>query len=50
MRWIWAVAEAFAQWRFRRAEKAHAKWLRRSRKIREKQEMVGQGDLFEGRV
>lgn len=50
MRWIWAAAEAFAQWRARRAFKAEAKWMRRSRKLREKQERVVQPDLFEGRI
>lgn len=48
MRWWWAIAERFAQWRFSRAEKARAKWLGRARRLRDRQEMARQGDLFEG--
>ena len=49
MRWWWAVAEAIAQWRYSRAEKARLKWLGRARKARDKQENAMQGDLFDGR-
>jgi len=49
MRWIWAVAEAFAWWRAQRAAKAEAKWRKRTRKLRDRQERVVQPDLFEGR-
>lgn len=50
MRWWWAGLEAFAQWRARRAQKAEAKWMKRARKLREKQERVQQPDLFERRI
>lgn len=47
MRWIWAAAEAFAQWRASRAQSAYTKWLKRARKLRDRQERVVQPDLFE---
>lgn len=50
MRWIWAVAEAFAQWRWSRAQKAEEKWKQRARDLAKKRESVVQPDLFEGRI
>lgn len=47
MRWIWAAAEAFAQWRARRAQKAERKWMKRARDLAKKRD-AAQLDLFEG--
>jgi hypothetical protein len=46
MRWLLAVAEAFAQWRWDRHQRLGLRWMRRAQALRRRQER--HPDLFDG--
>jgi hypothetical protein len=46
MRWLLAIAEAFAQWRSRRHSRLADRWLDRAETLRRRQEPK-QRDLFD---
>jgi hypothetical protein len=48
MRWLLALAEAFAQARYRRFDRLADRWLSRAEWLRRRQEALSQPDLFDG--